>query len=113
MIASYRDSGDVSEERLVAELSANGTGAAHKRLGFLVEQLWPHAKRLLGVALEGRSADISAETPSAAPDYVVRTVTENSRTLKFTSQAPSATSSGQSCDEVKAPALSFSAPPPS
>ena len=30
--------------------------------------------------------DIDAEIPSGAPDHVVRTVTENSRTLKFTSQ---------------------------
>ena len=30
--------------------------------------------------------EIEAEVPSGAPDHVVRTVTENSRTLKFTSQ---------------------------
>ena len=30
--------------------------------------------------------EISAEVPSGAPDHVVRTVTENSRTLKFTNQ---------------------------
>ncbi len=30
--------------------------------------------------------EIEAEIPSGAPDHVVRTVTENSRTLKFTSQ---------------------------
>jgi hypothetical protein len=30
--------------------------------------------------------EIEAEIPSGAPDNVVRTVTENSRTLKFTSQ---------------------------
>jgi hypothetical protein len=30
--------------------------------------------------------EISAEIPSGAPDQVVRTVTENSRTLKFSSQ---------------------------
>ena len=30
--------------------------------------------------------DIEAEIPSGTPDHVVRTVTENSRTLKFTSQ---------------------------
>ena len=30
--------------------------------------------------------EIAAEVPSGAPDHVVRTVTENSRTLKFTSQ---------------------------
>lgn len=30
--------------------------------------------------------EIAAQVPSGAPDEVVRTVTENSRTLKFTSQ---------------------------
>jgi hypothetical protein len=30
--------------------------------------------------------DIAAEIPGGAPDPVVRTVTENCRTLKFTSQ---------------------------
>lgn len=30
--------------------------------------------------------EIEAEIPSGAPDHVARTVTENSRTLKFTSQ---------------------------
>ena len=30
--------------------------------------------------------EIEAEVPDGAPDHVVRTVTENSRTLKFTSQ---------------------------
>jgi hypothetical protein len=30
--------------------------------------------------------EIEAEIPNGAPDNVVRTVTENSRTLKFTSE---------------------------
>ena len=30
--------------------------------------------------------EIHADVPSGAPDHVVRTVTENSRTLKFTNQ---------------------------
>jgi hypothetical protein len=30
--------------------------------------------------------EIEMEIPSGAPDNVVRTITENSRTLKFTSQ---------------------------
>ena len=66
MIASYRDSRDVSEERLAAELSANGTGAAHKRLGFLAEQLWPDAKRLADVALAGRSTGVIRLNPSVS-----------------------------------------------
>ena len=30
--------------------------------------------------------EIEADIPSGAPDHIVRTVTENSRTLKFTNQ---------------------------
>ena len=30
--------------------------------------------------------EVAAEIPDGAPDHVVRTVTENSRTLKFISQ---------------------------
>jgi len=30
--------------------------------------------------------EIDAEIPSGAPEHVVRTITENGRTLKFTSQ---------------------------
>jgi hypothetical protein len=30
--------------------------------------------------------EIEAEIPTCAPDHIIRTVTENSRTLKFTSQ---------------------------
>jgi len=30
--------------------------------------------------------EVEADIPTGAPDHVVRTVTENSRTLKFTSQ---------------------------
>ena len=44
----------------------------------------------LEVAEAGRpwsvNLEIAAEVPSGAPDNVVRTVTENSRTLKFSSQ---------------------------
>ena len=43
------------------------------------------------VALRGAhvevTLDIAADMPEGAPDHVVRTVTENGRTLKFTSQA--------------------------
>jgi hypothetical protein len=30
--------------------------------------------------------EVEAQIPSGAPDHVMRTVTENARTLKFTSQ---------------------------
>jgi hypothetical protein len=36
------------------------------------------------VNLAGRELEIEAQIPQGAPDNVVRTVTENSRTLKFT-----------------------------
>jgi hypothetical protein len=49
----------------------------------------PH-KKLIEVAMPlpeiNDASEIDAEIPSGAPDQVVRTVTENCRTLKFTSQ---------------------------
>lgn len=55
-----RDAGQIAEE-VIAHLS--GLGGARVRV----------------------TLDIEAEVPSGAPDHVVCTVTENSRTLKFTS----------------------------
>jgi hypothetical protein len=44
-----------------------------------------HLSGLVGVKVKV-TLEVEAEIPSGAPDHVVRTVTENSRTLKFTSQ---------------------------
>ena len=44
-----------------------------------------HLSSLIGAKVNV-TLEIEAEVPAGAPDHVVRTVTENSRTLKFTSQ---------------------------
>jgi hypothetical protein len=49
-----------------------------------IQEVVQHLTGLLNSRIE-LTLEISAEIPDGAPDYVVRTVTENCRTLKFTS----------------------------
>lgn len=51
----------------------------------IAEEVISHLAGLVGASVTV-TIEIEAEIPSGAPDHVVRTVTENSRTLKFTSQ---------------------------
>ncbi len=51
----------------------------------IAEEVIAHLAGLVGSSVTV-TIEIEAEIPSGAPDNVVRTVTENSRTLKFTSQ---------------------------
>src|SRR5207248_2217499 len=53
--------------------------------GRIGEEVIAHLAGLVGANVTV-TLEIEAEIPSGAPDNVVRTVTENSRTLKFTSQ---------------------------
>jgi hypothetical protein len=53
--------------------------------GRIAEEVIAHLSGLVGVKVTV-TLEVEAEIPSGAPDNVVRTVTENSRTLKFTSQ---------------------------
>lgn len=53
--------------------------------GRIAEEVISHLSGLIGAKVTV-TLEIEAEIPSGAPDHVVRTVTENSRTLKFTSQ---------------------------
>ncbi|HEX6899320.1 MAG TPA: Swt1 family HEPN domain-containing protein [Thermoanaerobaculia bacterium] len=57
-----------------------GRDASH-----VAEEVIAHLTGLVGAKVR-ITLEIEAEIPSGAPDHVVRTVTENSRTLKFTSQ---------------------------
>ena len=50
-----------------------------------MEEVVKHLTTLYGANVQV-TLEIQAEIPTGAPDNVVRTVTENSRTLKFTSQ---------------------------
>ncbi len=51
----------------------------------IADEVIAHLAGLVGAEVTV-TLEIEAEIPSGAPDHVVRTVTENSRTLKFTSQ---------------------------
>jgi hypothetical protein len=52
--------------------------------GQIAEAIVQHLAGLVGAKVEVR-LEIQAEIPDGAPDDVVRTVTENARTLKFDS----------------------------
>ena len=51
----------------------------------IADEVISHLSGLVGAEVMV-TLEIAAKVPSGAPDHVVRTVTENSRTLKFTSQ---------------------------
>ena len=51
----------------------------------IANEVISHLSGLVGAKVTV-TLEIDAEVPSGAPDHVVRTVTENSRTLKFTNQ---------------------------
>lgn len=51
----------------------------------IADEVIAHLAALVGSEVRV-TLEIEAEMPSGAPDNVVRTVTENGRTLKFTSQ---------------------------
>ncbi len=51
----------------------------------IAEEVIAHLSGLVGANVKV-TLEVEAEIPAGAPDHVVRTVTENSRTLKFTNQ---------------------------
>jgi hypothetical protein len=53
--------------------------------GRIADEIVSHLNGLMGSTVRV-TMEIDADIPSGAPDQVVRTVTENCRTLKFTSQ---------------------------
>jgi len=53
--------------------------------GRIAEEVIAHLTGLVGTKVTV-TLEVEAEIPAGVPDHVVRTVTENSRTLKFTSQ---------------------------
>ena len=53
--------------------------------GRIANEVISHLAGLVGAELKV-TLEIQATLPSGTPDHVVRTVTENGRTLKFTSQ---------------------------
>ena len=65
-----------------ATLDAERVGRDASRIA---DEVIAHLSGLVGAKVKV-TLEIEAEVPAGAPDHVVRTVTENSRTLKFTSQ---------------------------
>lgn len=61
------------------------SGRVGRDAGRIAEEVVAHLVALMGAKVKV-TLEIQAEIPSGAPDHVVRTVTENSRTLKFDSQ---------------------------
>ncbi len=53
-------------------------------VGQIADAIVQHLSGLLGAEVEV-TLEVSAEIPEGAPDDVVRTVTENARTLRFSS----------------------------
>ena len=51
----------------------------------IAEEVISHLSGLVG-SIVTVTIEVEARIPNGAPDHIVRTVTENSRTLKFTSQ---------------------------
>ena len=60
-------------------------GAAASDAGRIADEVISHLAGLVGAELRV-TLEIQATLPSGAPEHVVRAVTENGRTLKFTSQ---------------------------
>ena len=58
---------------------------AGKAVGVIAEEVVSHLTGLVGSKVE-LTLEIEAEIPDGAPDHVVRTVTENARTLQFKNQ---------------------------
>ena len=57
---------------------------AAKAVGQIAEEVVSHISGLVGAKVEV-TLEIEAEIPDGAPEHVVRTVTENARTLQFKS----------------------------
>lgn len=72
----------VIDEILPAAMALTRVG---RDAGKVAEEVIAHLSGLVGAKVTV-TLEISAEIPAGVPDHVVRIVTENSRTLKFTSQ---------------------------
>ena len=73
------------DNRLVSMERSNWKQRAWAATQADCDEVISHLSGLIGAKVTV-TLEIEAEVPSGAPDNVVRTVTENSRTLKFTSQ---------------------------
>lgn len=63
---AYKESEGANPAALAEELRRHGTGAAHKRAGWLATQLWPEASALLSRARLGRTTGTIKLDPAVA-----------------------------------------------
>ncbi len=63
----------------------NDTTRVGRDASRIADEVIAHLSGIVGAELRV-TLEIEADIPSGTPDHIVRTVTENSRTLKFTSQ---------------------------
>jgi hypothetical protein len=75
---------DSTPRRFHATVALDPTRVA-RDAGRVADRVIAHLSGLVGAKVKV-TLEVEAEIPAGAPDHVVRTVTENSRTLKFTSQ---------------------------
>jgi hypothetical protein len=98
-VQDQQNQGDLADQTLPSALAAHLQGTvtldatragrkatrAGRNASRIAEEVIAHLSGLVGAKVMV-TLEVEAEIPSGAPDNVVRTVTENSRTLKFTSQ---------------------------
>jgi predicted transcriptional regulator of viral defense system len=66
VLLAYKDSDGASATKLAEALRRHGNGAAHKRAGWLAEQLWPDASALLTRARVGKTSGVIKLDPAVA-----------------------------------------------
>jgi hypothetical protein len=74
----------VTPKRFYGTVTLNPTRVGLEA-GNIAAEVIAHLAGLVGAKVKV-TLEIEAEIPTGAPEQVVRTVTENSRTLKFTTQ---------------------------
>jgi hypothetical protein len=77
--------GDLRLRQSRQDMVPNASMAALLYAGRIADEIVSHLTGLMGSTVKV-TLEIEAEIPGGASDQVVRTVTENCRTLKFTSQ---------------------------
>lgn len=76
------DARSLSRERVHGSVSLDANRVGRDAGGKIAEEVISHLVGLVGANVTV-TLEIAAEVPEGAPDSVVRTVTENARTLKF------------------------------
>jgi predicted transcriptional regulator of viral defense system len=64
ILEAYRSSKDFDSKLLIARAEEHATGSAFKRLGYLVERLWPNEKAIIDLAHSRRTKGVIRLDPS-------------------------------------------------